>query len=107
MRNEDKYYVDDGCQSEAETPPIDDFSGSFQSKSFNAGVRCCTMDGKTCDTEGQCATNSVTFDDAIVQCANRDDRLCTKNELLTGICCNTGGSCNDYPVWTSTKQENS
>ena len=63
------------------------------------------MDGATCDTEARCATNNVTYDDTIVQCANSDHRLCTKGELFTNICCGTGGGCDDHAVWTSTKQK--
>ena len=29
-------------------------------------------------------------------------RVCTKDELLSEICCNTGGNCDNHPVWTST-----
>ena len=44
----------------------------------------------------------MTFDDAVAMCEGNNGRLCTKEELLSDICCGTGGSCDSYAVWTST-----
>ena len=29
-------------------------------------------------------------------------RLCNRDELLTDICCGTGGNCDNHLIWTST-----
>ena len=100
----DHYYVDDGCQSEGSTP--DDMAGSFQSKdSYNAFIRCCSVDATECTTvSSDCKepTYATTYDDAVSQCESQGLRLCTKDELLTDVCCGTGGSCDNYAIWTST-----
>ena len=44
----------------------------------------------------------MNYSDAEETCANNGMRLCTKDELLTDICCGTGGSCDNYLIWTST-----
>ena len=76
----------------------------FQLKSYNAGVRCCENDGSTCYTYLQCGDNYMTYDNAALHCAENGGRLCTKVELLNDICCGTGGSCDNYAVWTSTSE---
>ena len=80
----------------------DDFSGTYRRDSFNAGVRCCSMDGTTCKTIGKCPGGSATHEHAVDKCAEIGMRLCTKDELLDGICCGRGGQCDNHPVWTST-----
>ena len=79
--------------------------GFFQSRYSTAGVRCCSEDGLTCDTPDgfKCATDHVNFVDAVSLCKTNGLRLCTKDELLSEICCGTGGNCNSYAVWTSTR----
>ena len=44
----------------------------------------------------------MNYSDAEETCANNGMRLCTKDELLSDICCGTGGSCDNYLIWTST-----
>ena len=88
----------------------DDFPGSYELKTFQAGVRCCNVnsDGSLdCATVGVCP-GSRTYDQAVIDCQGYTksgityDRLCTKTELLSNECCNSGGQCNNYQVWTST-----
>ena len=97
-----EYYVDDGCHSEGSTP--DDVVGFYQSEDATAYIRCCSTDGTTCSTESNCQNTNdlVTYADAETECAANGMRLCTKDELLTDICCGTGGQCDSYAVWTST-----
>jgi len=97
-----EYYVDDGCHSEKRTP--DDVVGFYQSEDSTAYIRCCSTDGTTCSTESNCGNTNdlVTYADAETECAANGMRLCTKDELLTEICCGTGGMCDSYAVWTST-----
>merc|ERR1711899_573156 len=102
---ETNYYVDDGCHSENNTP--DDVIGFYQSESSTAFVRCCSTDAAgsiDCDTISNCQNTNdlVTYADAETECAANGMRLCTKDELLTDICCGTGGQCDSYAVWTST-----
>ena len=44
----------------------------------------------------------MSFDDATTKCEELGKRLCTKDELVSEICCGTGGMCNKYEVWSST-----
>ena len=96
----DEYYVDEGCRRDA----ADDVVPAFQSKYSTAGVRCCSDDGTSCDTPSGflCPRDDVTFDDAVALCEDNNGRLCSKEELLSDICCGTGGSCDNFAVWTST-----
>ena len=67
------------------------------------------MDGNTCATPRSCKDDEpVTFDEAADHCAAnyQDYRLCTKDELLSDICCGTGGNCDSRAVWTSTSDTN-
>lgn len=100
-----EYYVDDGCHNE--TGHKDDVTGSYQQESSKAHVRCCKMDGSECSTLSYCKNDlPVTFAEAADQCGEIDAtnpwRLCTKDELLSDICCQTGGKCDNFAIWTST-----
>ena len=96
------YYVDDGCHSEGSNP--DDINGFYQADDAYAFVRCCSTDRTSCSTISQCTnSNDLTnYADAKGTCEANGQRLCTKDELLSDICCGTGGSCDSHEVWTST-----
>ena len=96
----EKFYVDDGCQSDFMSG--DNVVGSYQPKSFKANVRCCSMEGDKCNTLGNCPDDALTFNEARTKCESAGYRLCTKKELLGDVCCDTGGNCDLYSVWTST-----
>ena len=83
----------------------DDYIGTFQPNSFGAGVRCCSNDGKTCKTQKGACPGDSTYSEAFEKCSNIGMRLCTKAELLTEMCCKTGGWCDSHPVWTSTTEQ--
>ena len=102
LEEEISYYVDDGCQSEGSNP--DDYDAFYQSESSFAYVRCCSDDGSSCDTISDCRDTDdlVNYVDAEAQCAANGMRLCTMDELLTDMCCGTGGQCDSALVWTST-----
>ena len=102
LDEEPSYYVDDGCHSEDSNP--DDYTGFYQVKSSDAFVRCCSDDGTYCETISNCIDSDdlMSYRDAKVACGNNGMRLCTKDELLTDICCGTGGSCDNHLIWTST-----
>merc|ERR1712228_365347 len=40
-------------------------------------------------------------EEAQTGCESSGRRLCTKDELLAGICCGVNGNCDSYPIWTS------
>merc|ERR1712110_1180591 len=98
-----RFYVDDGCHTEkgSKKNKQDDYAATYELPSFKAGVRCCSTNGTTCDTFGTCPGQS-TYCDAVNECEAKNMRVCTKDELLSEICCNTGGNCDNHPVWTST-----
>jgi hypothetical protein len=69
-----------------------------------AGARCCNDDGTSCSTPGSCPAQ-LTFAQASKLCTDEGKRLCTKSELLSDICCGTGGNCDSYAVWTSSSDQ--
>ena len=89
-----------GCQTDHHSK--DNVAGSYKPKAFKANVRCCSMEGDKCYTLGNCPDDAVGFDDARIKCKSAGYRLCTKDELLSNVCCDTGGDCDIYAVWTST-----
>ena len=94
------YWVDDGCHIDQDGIQ-DDIVGAFRSSVELFGVRCCSNDGSTCSTSWDCSAGTqLTFEQAETYCANEGNRLCTRAEMETDICC--GGSCDSYGVWTST-----
>ena len=101
------WYVDDGCHTENQWgkpgKKDDDYLGTFQPEPFGAGVRCCSEDGATCKTIGKCP-GTASHSEAQEKCEGKGMRLCTKDELLTEICCKTGGNCDNHQVWTSTPE---
>ena len=99
----EKYWVDDGCPGGGGDVDVD---GSFQPKSYKAGLRCCSQDGKGCVSNWECPDETFSFDEAVQKCSEADNhRLCTKDEVKVGVCCGSGGSCDSYAIWTSTVQE--
>lgn len=85
-----------------------------------AAVRCCSDDGQSCttqDLEGsetgdvfdldgnvvaqQACINEVTFSEAAAICAAGGRRLCTSDELDSGVCCGTGCWHDHRAIWTS------
>ena len=64
------------------------------------------MDGSSCVTPGECETTNdgifVSYADATSRCSDIGKRLCTQDELNRGVCCGTGGQCDQALVWTST-----
>ena len=91
-----QYWVDDGCVTGGR-----DKDGSFKKTTDLAGVRCCSDDGSTCETPGDCPAHNMPFDNAKQKCAQLGKRLCTKDQLLSGVCCGTGGMCDYDAIWTS------
>ena len=103
-----KYYVDNPCQSEQEYDQ-NSLAGTFQPESLKARVSCCGMNGATCVTKGNATDNcfhTATYDEAVSQCTAMNMRLCSRQELLSNICCESGAM--KWPgydfAWTSTKE---
>jgi hypothetical protein len=98
------YWVDDGCHTENKTS--DDYAGRYvQGTQAEAFARCCSSDGSSCKSPQMCNTSQPgTYTDAAGVCRKHGMRLCTKDELLSEICCTTGGECDSFPVWTLSEQ---
>ena len=94
-----RYYVANGCPTSGSGE-----GRSFREMSVESGVRCCSKDGKSCKTPIDCSNTKMSYEDAIVKCQEIGLRLCTIYELLSGVCCTTGGGCDGYAVWTSTEE---
>jgi len=92
------YWLDDGCQKR------DDVIGRWEAETSPAAApRCC--DGTRCSTPSSVTCpQKLTQAQASAVCTALGKRLCTKAELLSNMCCRTGGKCDNHPVWTSTKQ---
>mmetsp|Transcript_58452 Transcript_58452/g.153017 ORF Transcript_58452/g.153017 Transcript_58452/m.153017 type:complete len:3030 (+) Transcript_58452:146-9235(+) len=63
-------------------------------------VRCCSDDGKKCET-ASLGCFKGTFTDAQTHCNRNSMRLCSMTEHTSGICCRTGCELNGQLVWTS------
>lgn len=67
-----------------------------------AAVRCCSHNGESCHSEiGHVCYDAATFRDARSICNGAGMRLCTQNEMNSGVCCGTGCWFNHYSVWIS------
>merc|ERR1712136_378611 len=65
------------------------------------GVRCCGAD--KCVTRADCDGESgMTYSEAEAICDREGLNVCTKEELMSGMCCGKGGNCDNNQVWTST-----
>ena len=92
------FWVADGCPKRGK-----DVEAGYKPKSFQAGVRCCSEDGRKCITLGKCPKDNMSKDEAASKCADKGYTLCTKDQLSSNLCCRKGGNCDSYQVWTSTK----
>ena len=90
----------DGCLSDEQ----DDYERSYELKTYEAGIRCCTDSDNSCETIGECPDNATTYDDAVAKCAAVGKSLCTESQLLDDKCCGKGGNCDHFHVWTSSKR---
>jgi len=98
---EERFFVEDGCASQDGT--ADDDIGSFYAlTSEQYGVRCCSDSG-VCDTFMNCETQAFTHSEAVAHCEAQGMRLCSRDEIQSRMCCGTGGSCDRYAVWTSSR----
>ena len=82
--------------------------GSYEFKTYLSGVRCCTNTSTECitPTDHSCIDGDMSYDDAVLTCAESGHRLCTRDELMLKQpdCCSTGGSCDARDIWTSTPE---
>lgn len=99
----------DGCSSDNSNSNagVGDQSGQMipltvRGADEHAAVRCCAHDGQHCASlvQGVCH-DFATFHDANAICRAADMRLCTQEEMGSGVCCNTGCWFNHYAVWIS------
>lgn len=100
--NEIFHYIADGCTTNGNSKEI---IGHYETKNFRADTRCCSLDGQKCTTPTPHCGRSLSkqnFEEASSICKSKKQRLCTDQELLSGVCCGTGGRCDDHEVWTST-----
>merc|ERR1719421_2217612 len=95
------WYTDDGCETENDNKK-DDVTGKMKGADFTAAVRCCSMDGKSCQTKisGQCHIGK-THAEAVEICEAIGRRLCTKAEIDAKVCCGTGCMYDSYRIWMS------
>ncbi|CAK0858856.1 unnamed protein product [Prorocentrum cordatum] len=101
-KQEVHYWVDDGCRTERDSIPRDYAGAYVQEAQAEAFARCCADDGSSCTSPQNCiAEQPGTHFAAAAACHDQGMRLCTSHELLSEVCCGTGGSCDSYPIWTS------
>jgi len=67
-----------------------------------ASVRCCSLDGASCETQTVGCLEGVSFFEANAACHSHGLRLCTRQELDGGVCCGTGCGYDGQQVWTVT-----
>ena len=75
-------------------------SATYTTSTETAGTMCCPIAGGAC--AGTCASAS-TWSTAVLSCALNGMRLCSKDELLSQVCCGQGDTtCDASAVWTLT-----
>ena len=94
----------DGCKKDANDNQPNWNPGYYTTEERSvAHVRCCAMDGSSCTSSRSCEANSaITYSEAVAYCAAEGQRLCYKEEIEEGKCCETGGMCDNYITWTKT-----
>jgi hypothetical protein len=92
------HWVGDGC-SNAKDPWV------IQDDRLFAAVRCCSRSFAACysNSANACLPARANFSAASQICALQGERLCTKSELASNICCGTGCGYDTVLVWTSTE----
>jgi len=125
----DEMWVEDGCSNEGSGPfeeephrcskdlsiPNCTHVGAFHDVGEDFNTRCC-QEANTCledRSQHVCEPEAGVsppiapwhnFSVANQTCAALGARLCTKTELKGNRCCSKGGQCDNYKIWTSTKQ---
>merc|ERR1719401_2108704 len=83
--------------------PNEEKGGSYVSPDTMVFTRCCSLFGDSCTHPKKCKEGKeATYAEAMEMCMAMGMRLCTKDELDEGVCCGTGGKCDDARIWTST-----
>jgi len=67
-----------------------------------ASVRCCSFDGRRCETQTVGCLEGQTYNQANAACSQRGLRLCSEHELDRNVCCGTGCGFDGRRVWTNT-----
>lgn len=76
----------------------------YGNKDYGLGAtRCCTDDGKKGDSFCSHSCELVDYDTAVDTCAEKNMRLCTKEEVLANDVAGTGCSYDFTYVWTSSE----
>ena len=87
----DKYFTTNACNGTAA-------AGTYTSSAKTAGVMCCGIAGGVCS--GSCDV-SQTWSAAVLTCAFKGMRLCSKGEVVGLLCCGQGDTtCDAKTFWT-------
>ena len=89
-------WVDDGCATKA------NYVGEFKSSETEKyHYRCCHASGGDCSSPQVCDSEpTVTYAEAVAGCQAIGKVVCSKEDLDSN-CCEKGGACDDYQLWTS------
>jgi len=92
------FFVADGCRRSQrnEEPQIRNSMNGF------ASVRCCSNNGRRCESTSVGCLQHQTLAQATAACASRNMRLCSVQELDSGVCCGTGCGFDGHHIWTMT-----
>jgi len=93
------HWAVDGCPQE-DTHEVINWAKKQMDPSGLASVRCCSNEGTSCRTHSLGCLNDKTWAEASEACADVPGfRLCTRQELNGGVCCDTGCNFNGVLVW--------
>jgi hypothetical protein len=92
------FFAADGCRRSQrnEQPQIRSSINGF------ASVRCCSNNGRRCESTSIGCLQHQTMAQATAACSRRNMRLCSVAELDSGVCCGTGCGFDGHHVWTMT-----
>lgn len=71
-----------------------------------ASVRCCSNNGRRCETSSIGCLQHQTYSQAVAACSRRNMRLCSVQELDSGVCCGTGCGFDGHQIWTLSQAGN-
>lgn len=88
--------VTDGCSKNGQANVVD----ACLEEVDLAGVRCCSYDASECTSHCPTGANQLySYTEAMQYCADAGKRLCSREELASEVCCDSGCGYDNEQVW--------
>lgn len=97
MATRHEQVVVDGCPARGSTEHRE-----IRSPDNEAAVRCCSMDGTSCES-AELGCQTAGFFEAQDICGTAGLRLCSEGEIAGGVCCTSGCNFDSRQIWVSSQ----